>query len=66
MVRVPQPTVEKPLGPVDYILALEQQCRSARDVRAFSRHVPARVLNDERYAKAVAKLLASFKERRVA
>lgn len=62
-VNVPQPTIEKPLTPIDYIAAMDA-CISPREISHFSERCPASVRNDERFARAVVAKLQAFKEKR--
>lgn len=65
MIPVPQSTLEKPLTAIDYIAALEQ-CTSITLVQGFAEQVPVEVRQDDRFTRAVAKRLASIKDRKAA
>ena len=65
MIDVPQSTVLKPLTPIDYISSL-QACSNIREVQQFSARCPLEVRQDERFGRAVAKLLGEIKERKAA
>lgn len=60
-----RPTIEKPLTTIDYIAALEQ-CVSITEVQGYAKNVPMWVRQDERFTKAVAKRLSTFKDRKAA
>lgn len=61
-ITVPVSTIEKPLTAIDYIAELERQCRNTADVESFRSQVPATVLHDIRFRRAVARKLASIRE----
>jgi hypothetical protein len=61
MINVPQPTVEKPLTPVDYIAALSE-CDNTQEVHIFCELVPMKVAGDERFAKAVQAKLVEIRD----
>lgn len=65
MIAVPQSSVEKPLTAVDYCACLEH-CLTLAEVATFSEQLPLAVREDERYCKAVAKRLASIREKATA
>ena len=60
MIDVPQSTVEKPLTAIDYIASL-QACSSLSEVQQFASRCPLEVRQDERFGRAVAKLLGEIK-----
>jgi len=65
VIEVPQSTVQRPLTPIDYIASL-QACSNIREVQQFSARCPLEVRQDERFGRAVAKLLGEIKARKVA
>jgi hypothetical protein len=60
-----QSTIEKPLTAIDYVAALDQ-CDSIREVQQFSDRVPAFVRHDERFSRAVAKVISDMRGRKAA
>jgi hypothetical protein len=65
VIPVLQSTVEKPLTAIDYIAALDE-CESIREIQIFADQVPMEVRQDERFAGAVAKLIAAMRSRKAA
>jgi hypothetical protein len=61
--NIPQSTIAKPLTVIDYIAALEQ-CIDITQVQRYAEKVPMWVRQDERFPKAVARRLASIKDKR--
>ena len=59
-VKVPQPTVEKPLTAIDYIAVLDQ-CSKLEEVAQYAQACPEAIRNDERFTRAVAKRLSVIK-----
>jgi len=65
VITVPQSTVERPLTPIDFIASL-QACSSLSEVQQFASRCPLEVRQDERFGRAVAKILGEIKERQAA
>ena len=65
MIEVPQSTVQRPLTPIDFIANL-QACSSLAEVQQFASLCPLEVRQDERFGRAVAKLLGEIKARKAA
>lgn len=63
MIKVPVPTVEKPLTAIDYVAALDA-CRTPREVSQFSEQCPDSVRNDERFARGVVAKLRAIEQAR--
>lgn len=62
-IKVPQPTIEKPLTPIDYMVPLAE-CQTHREVAEYAEAVPATVRSDERFGRAVAARLDEIKSAR--
>jgi len=60
VIEVPQSTVAKPLTAIDYISSL-QACSNLREVQQYASRCPLEVRQDERFCRAVAKLLGELK-----
>lgn len=62
--KIPVPTIERPLTAIDYLVAMEQQCITVTMVREFAEQVPLTIREDDRFTRAVAKRLATIKARK--
>jgi hypothetical protein len=62
VITVPQSTVAKPLTPIDFIAAMEEQCRDVGTLTAFANACPPEIVQDERFAKAFKRRLDAIRK----